>query len=26
VDEEGHRLGVRFLCGDCQMEIDYLAG
>ena len=26
VDEEGHRLGVRFLCGDCRMEIDYLAG
>ena len=26
VDEEGHRLGVRFLCGDCQMEIDYFAG
>ena len=25
VDEEGHRLGVRFLCGDCQMGIDYLA-
>lgn len=26
VNEEGHRLGARFLCGDCQMEIDYLAG
>ncbi|MCE5308049.1 MAG: DUF3656 domain-containing protein, partial [Acidobacteriales bacterium] len=26
VDEEGHRLRVRFLCGDCRMEIDYLAG
>jgi len=26
VDEEGHRLRVRFLCGDCRTEIDYLAG
>jgi 23S rRNA 5-hydroxycytidine C2501 synthase len=26
VDEEGHLLGARFLCGECQMEIDYLAG
>ncbi len=24
LDDDGHRLAVRFLCGECQMEIDYL--